>query len=100
MATTKPQTERVTYLTNAEQKAALEAFAKARGESVGSVLREAVAEYMGQPSAEEEAELIALTQQVNEAVPRMNAKLAAISESIQALRAENDAFFRDKGVRG
>lgn len=100
MATTQPQTERVTYLTNAEQKAALEAFAKARGESVGSVLREAVAEYMGQPSAEEEAELIALTQQVNEAIPRMNAKLAAISESIQALRAENDAFFRDKGIRG
>ena len=99
MATTQSQTERVTYLTNAEQKAALEAFAKARGESVGSVLRDAVAEYMGQPSPAEEAELIALTQQVNEAIPRMNAKLAAISESIQALRAENDAFFRDKGIR-
>ena len=37
------QTERVTYLTTAEQKAALEAFAKARGESVGNVVREATA---------------------------------------------------------
>lgn len=99
MQSAKLQTERVTYLTNAEQKAALEAFAKARGESVGSVLREAVAEYMGQPSAKEEAELIALTQQVNEAVPRINAKLEAISASIQSLKAENDAFFRDKGIR-
>ncbi len=99
MATTQPRTERVTYLTNAEQKAALEAFAKARGESVGSVLRDAVAEYLGQPSAAEEAELIVLTQQVNEAIPRMNAKLEAISARIQALRAENDAFFRDKGIR-
>lgn len=99
MATHQPQTERVTYLTNADQKAALEAFARARGESVGSVLRDAVAEYLGQPSAAEEAELIALTQQVNEAVPRMNATLERISATIQALREENDAFFRDKGIR-
>jgi predicted ribosome quality control (RQC) complex YloA/Tae2 family protein len=96
---TQTQTERVTYLTNAEQKAALEAFARARGESVGSVLRDAVAEYLGQPSAAEEAELIALTQQVNEAIPRMNAKLERISATIRDLRAENDAFFRDKGIR-
>ena len=99
MQTAKTQTERVTYLTNAEQKAALEAFARARGESVGSVLRDAVAEYLGQPTAAEEAELIALTQQVNEAVPRINAKLGEISAKIQALKAENDAFFRDKSIR-
>jgi predicted ribosome quality control (RQC) complex YloA/Tae2 family protein len=99
MATHQPQTERVTYLTNAEQKAALEAFARARGESVGSVLRDAVAEYLGQPSAEEEAELIALTQQVNEAIPRMNATLERISQTLQQSRAELDTFLREKGVR-
>ncbi|MBA4766012.1 MAG: hypothetical protein H2049_00060 [Porphyrobacter sp.] len=93
------QTERVTYLTNAEQKAALEAFAKARGESVGNIVREAVAEYMTKPSAEEEAELIALTQQVNEAIPRMNATLDRISDTIRNTRAEMDAFFREKGIR-
>jgi hypothetical protein len=99
MATAQPQTERVTYLTNADQKAALEAFARARGESVGSVLRDAVAEYLGQPSAEEEAELIALTQQVNEAIPRMNATLDRIIDRMDASHQKIDAFLREKGVR-
>ena len=93
------QTERVTYLTNAEQKAALEAFAKARGESVGSVLRDAVAEYMGQPTAEEEAELVALTQQVNEAVPRMVASMDRMIERLDTSHRKIDAFLREKGVR-
>lgn len=99
MATHQPQTERVTYLTNADQKAALEAFARARGESVGSVLRDAVAEYMGQPSAEEEAELIALTQQVNEAIPRMAAAMDAMSAQIRAVNEEVSAMLRAKGYR-
>ena len=51
------QTERITYLTNAEQKAALEAFAKARGESVGNVVREATAEYMATADMNEEERL-------------------------------------------
>ena len=90
------QTERVTYLTNAEHKAALEAFAKARGESVGAVLREAAARYMAQPSDEEEAELAVLVEQVNEAIPKINASLDAMSETIRRLRADNDAFFRER----
>lgn len=92
------QTERVTYLTNAEQKAALEAFAKARGESVGSVLREATARYMAQPTGEEEAELAALAEQVNAAIPRINSSLRQMSESIHKLRAESDTFYRKKGL--
>lgn len=92
------QTERVTYLTDAEQKAALEAFAKSRGESVGSVLREAAARYIAQPSDEEEAELAALVEQVNEAVPRINASLKEMSARIHKLRAESDAFYREKGL--
>lgn len=92
------QTERVTYLTDAEQKAALEAFARSRGESVGSVLREAAARFIAQPSAEEEAELAALVEQVNEAVPRINSSLKAMSADIRRLRAESDAFYRDKGL--
>lgn len=93
------QTERVTYLTNAEQKAALEAFAKERGESVGAVLREAVAEYLGQPSAEEEAELNALTQQVNEAVPCMAAAFDRMSAKLQSVHEEVDAMLRSTGYR-
>lgn len=93
------QTERVTYLTSAEHKAALEAFAKARGESVGNVLREATAKFIGQPTANEEAELAALLEQVNAAVPRMQQSMTQMSEKIEKLHAENDAFFREKGIR-
>lgn len=99
MQPAKLHSERVTYLTNAEQKAALEAFAKSRGESVGSVLRDAVAEYMGQPSAEEEAELMALTAQVNEAIPQMAAAMDRMIERLDRSHSKVDAFLREKGVR-
>ena len=94
------QTERVTYLTSADHKAALEAFAKARGESVGNVVREATARYIAQPrsNSDEEAELAALAAQVNEAIPRINASLAQMSKGIRDLRAESDAFYREKGL--
>lgn len=92
-------TERVTYLTNAEQKAALEAFAKARGESVGNVLREAAARYIGQPTEEEEAELEALTEQVNEAIPRMAASMDRMIERMDRTHRKVDALLRDKGYR-
>jgi hypothetical protein len=93
------QTERVTYLTSAEHKAALEAFAKSRGKSVGNVVREATAKFIGQPTDDEEAELSALLEQVNAAVPRMQQSLTLMSEEIQRLHAENDVFFREKGIR-
>lgn len=95
------QTERVTYLTSAEQKAALEAFAKARGESVGNVVREATLRYMAQPrdESEEEAELAALVAQVNEAIPKMNASLDQMSETLRKSHSEIDAFLREKGIR-
>ena len=92
------QTERVTYLTNVQQKAALEAFAKARGESVGNVLREAASRYMAQPTDDEEAELVALTKQVNEAIPRINATLERMSATLRKSHEEMEEFFRDKGI--
>jgi hypothetical protein len=91
-------TERVTYLTSAEQKAALEAFAKARGESVGNVIREAVVEYMGQPTKDEEAELATLVEQVNEAIPRMHASLDRMQATLRSTHDEMQAFFREKGI--
>ena len=93
------QTERVTYLSTAEHKAQLEAFAAARGESVGSVLREAAALYMGKPSESEEAELAALTQQVNEAIPRMAAAFDRMSDRMERTHAKVDALLREKGYR-
>ena len=82
------QTERVTYLTSAEQKAALEAFASARGESVGNVVREAVADYMAQPTDEEMAEFAALIAEVETAVPEMRATLNRCVESLAETRRQ------------
>ncbi|WP_374405340.1 hypothetical protein [Pelagerythrobacter sp.] len=93
------QTERVTYLTNAEQKAALEAFAKARGVSVGNVLREAAAQYMEQPTSEEEAELAAIIAEVAKAVPEMQASLRRSAKMLEQSRVELDRKLRDAGIR-
>lgn len=95
------QTERVTYLTSAEQKAALEAFAKARGESVGNVVREATMRYMAQPrdESEEEAELAALVAQVNEALPKMNASIDQMIETMRVTHEEVDRTLRAAGIR-
>ena len=92
------QTERVTFLTSREHKAALDVFAAKRGESVGNVVREATARFLAQPTDAEEAELAALVEQVNDAIPRINASLRQMSKSIRDLRAESDAFYREKGL--
>jgi hypothetical protein len=97
------QTERVTYLTNAEQKAALEAFARARGESVGSVLREAAARYMAEPepepTADEEAALKLLLEELNDAVPKMHASLERSINGLRETREYVDRKFREAGLR-
>lgn len=92
-------TQRVTYLATAEQKAALEAFAKARGESVGNVVREATASYIGQPSAEEEAELAMLVEQVNKTIPQMNAMLDDMQANLRETHSVVDRMLREMGAR-
>ena len=92
-------TERVTYLATADHKAALEAVARERGESVGSVLREAAARYIGQPTEEDQAELVALTEQVNEAIPRMAASMDRMIERLDRTHRKVDALLRSKGYR-
>jgi division protein CdvB (Snf7/Vps24/ESCRT-III family) len=91
--------DRVTYLATAEQRAALDAFAKEREESVGSVLRDAAAQYMGQPTAEEEAELKALVEEVNKVIPQMAARLDSISRTLREAHEEVDRTLRAAGVR-
>jgi hypothetical protein len=93
------RTERVTYLSTADQKAALEAFAKSRGESVGNVVREATAHFIGKPTEAEEAELAALVEQVNEALPKMRASIGESIATLSELHKDMDAFLREKGVR-
>lgn len=80
------RTERVTFLTSREHKEELDAFAASRGESVGNVVREATAQYIGQPTAEEEAELAALVAQVNKAIPEMNASIDSMIKSVRGMR--------------
>ena len=95
------QTERVTYLTSTEQKAALESFARARGESVGQVVREATSKFISQPAAanDEEAELAALVAQVNEAIPKMEAAFDEMSRSMRETHAIVDRTLREAGIR-
>ncbi len=89
-------TERVTYLSTADQKAALEAFAKSRGESVGNVVREATARYISQPpeiSDEEEVALDLLADELEAAIPRWNAKFDSMEASLdRAHKAVRDAL--------
>ena len=91
--------ERITYLASADQKAALETFARERGESVGNVVREATARFIGQPTEEEEAELAMLVEQVNAAVPKMNASIDRMIASMEKSQRETDAFLCKMGVR-
>ncbi len=94
------RTERVTFLTSAEHKAQLDAFAADRGESVGNVVREATSRYMAQPSADdEEAELAALVDELTKAVPVMRASLERTSQIITDSMAEVDRKLREAGIR-
>jgi hypothetical protein len=93
------QTERVTYLTSAEQKAALESFAKSQGKSVGNVLREATMSYMAEPPLNDEDKMSILIAELNEALPaiqdsfdRMAAKLHATHAELVELRAQRQAL--------
>lgn len=83
------QTERVTFLTSADHKAALDAFAAAHGLSVGHVLREASSRYIAEQrsSAEEEAALDLLMSELESAVPKWNAKFDSMEASIDKARA-------------
>jgi signal transduction protein with GAF and PtsI domain len=93
------QTERVTFLTSRDHKAALDAFAASNGMSVGRVVREATSQFMAQPTTEEEAELAALVAQVNEAVPKMNKMIDDMIERMDKTHHEVDAMLRAMGAR-
>jgi hypothetical protein len=81
------QTERVTFLTTAEHKAMLDAFARQNGRSVGHMLREASSQYMSDAPLNEDEKLAILVQELNEAVPAIAAsfdRMTALLESAQA----------------
>ena len=95
------QTERVTFLTSRDHKAALDAYATRTGQSVGNVVREATSQFIAQPPAanDEEAELAALVAQVNEALPKMNASIDNMIATMQKTHEEVDRTLRAAGIR-
>jgi hypothetical protein len=88
---------RLTVLLSDDERADVDSKASRLGVSSSEYIRLAVSNFDG-PTAEEEAELSALLEQVNAAVPRMQAAFDRMSEKIQQLHAENDAFFKAKGI--
>ena len=82
------QTERVTFLTTPDHKAALDAFAAGAGKSVGHVLREASSAYLAQGPADDDDEAIALVlDELEQALPQMQQDLDAMRASIAEARA-------------
>lgn len=93
------QTERVTFLTTADHKAALDAFATSNGMSVGHVVREATTRYVAEGEMAEDERLALLVEELNDALPQMHAALDRAIEGQQKLRADMDAMLREAGLR-
>jgi len=80
------QTERVTFLTTPDHKAALDAFAAGSGKSVGHVMREASSWYLAQELAAEDEALALVVDELEQALPRMQEDLALMRASIAEAR--------------
>jgi isopropylmalate/homocitrate/citramalate synthase len=77
------QTERVTFLTTPDHKAALDAFAAGSGRSVGHIVREATSRFIAEPKQDtEDEEALAL------ALPTVEAAVAEMRETIATMRAD------------
>jgi hypothetical protein len=83
------QTERVTFLTSRDHKAALDSFASRRGESVGNVVREATMRYIAEPPKDngDEAALAMLLDELEAAIPKWNAKFDSMEASLDHAHA-------------
>lgn len=96
------QTERVTFLTTPDHKAALDAFAAQNGRSVGHVLREASAEYIARPGTQDESEaaLDLILPELEAMLPKWHAQIDTMERSIvEARRAIHDALAIVDGPR-
>lgn len=93
------QTERVTFLTTPDHKAALDAYAANSGRSVGHVLREASTRYVVEGDMSEDDRFELLIRELDTALPAMHAALDRAIEGQQRLRADIDAMLREAGLR-
>jgi hypothetical protein len=92
------QTERVTFLTTPDHKAALDAFARESGMSMGHVLREASTRYLAEGEMDDESQLELLVQELKEALPRIHASIDRSVEGLRETRSEIDAMMREAGL--
>ena len=92
------QTERVTFLTTPDHKAALDAFAASNGMSVGHVVREATTRYVVEGDMSEDDRFKLLINELDDALPAMHAALDQAIEGQQRLRADIDTKLRDAGL--
>lgn len=93
------QTERVTFLTSRDHKAALDSFAKQSGMSVGHVLREAAVRYVAEGDMNEDERFKLLIDELDNALPHINASLDHAIAGQQKLRADIDKMLREAGLR-
>jgi Arc/MetJ-type ribon-helix-helix transcriptional regulator len=92
------KTARTTILMTPEEKAAIEKRAARRGVSCSEYIRLAV-DKLEKGYDDDEAELAALVEEMNKAIPRIKASLDQTSKTLRKLQRENDAFFRERGIR-
>lgn len=92
------QTERVTFLTTPERKASIAARAAARGVSLGEYIRSRI-EDEDELTPEQEAELAALVEEANKAIPEMAAMLDNMSRTLRETHEEVDRMLRAAGIR-
>jgi hypothetical protein len=90
------QTERVTFLADQNLKASLEAFAAARKQSVGHVLREASSHWISLPAdrGDEDNVLDLLVPLLDELVPEWTARIDSMESSIDEARKAIDDVLR------
>ncbi len=91
------QSERITFLTSPEAKAAITARAAQRGMSTGEYIRLSV-ENMPEETREER-ELAVLVAHVNEALPEMQASIDRMTKTLRATHVQVDRTLREAGIR-
>lgn len=93
------QTERVTFLTSPDHKAALDAFAKESGMSVGHVVREATTRFVSDGDMGDEERVKLLLDELDDALPHIHSALDHAIKGQQQLRADIDVMLREAGLR-
>ncbi|MCY7398523.1 MAG: hypothetical protein LH466_06780 [Sphingomonas bacterium] len=75
------RTERVTFLTSRDHKAALDAYAAQSGQSVGNVLREASSAYIAKPPGSADQ----LEQALDLVIPELEAVMARMNDRLDSM---------------